>query len=152
MTYFRVTHGILQLFYTLQREKIALWNEIYSTYKECHPRSTRTLAQVRKRQKNLEYEFKQLKQLTRSTGEAGIKSIKDGFPYFDLFDEVMSHRDGVDPSKMAIEGSTTFANVESGASNAAADVTEISMNSSIEETPSTARHRGQKKDRRKESK
>lgn len=87
-----------------QREKIALWNEIYSTYKECHPRSTRTLAQVKKRQKNLEYEFKQLKQRTRSTGEAGIKSIKDGFPYFDLFDEVMGHRDSVDPSKMAIEG------------------------------------------------
>ena len=118
--------------------KIALWNEIYSTYKECHPRSTRTLAQVKKHQKNLEYEFKQLKQCTRSTGEAGIKSIKDGFPYFDLFDEVMGHHDSVDPSKMAIEGSTTFANGESGASNAAADVTEISMNSSIEETPSMA--------------
>ena len=68
-----------------QRERIALWNEIYSTYKECHPGSTRTLVQVKKRQKNLEYEFKQLKQRTRLTGEAGIKSIKDGFPYFDLF-------------------------------------------------------------------
>ena len=79
-----------------------MWNEIYSTYKECHPGSTRALIQVKKRQKNLEYEFKQLKQRTRSTGEAGIKSIKDGFPYFDLFDEVMGHRDSVDPSKMAI--------------------------------------------------
>ena len=69
-----------------QREIIALWNEIYSTYKECHPGSTITLVQVKKRRKNLEYEFKQLKQRTRSTGEAGIKSIKDGFPYFDLFD------------------------------------------------------------------
>ena len=128
-----------------QREKIALWNEIYSTYKECHPRSTRTLAQVKKRQKNLEYEFNQLKQRTRSTGEAGIKSIKDGFPYFDLFDEVMGHRDSVDPSKMAIEGSTTFPNGESGASNAAADVTEISRNSSIEETPSTATDIGEKR-------
>ena len=128
-----------------QREKIALWNEIYSTYKECYPGSTRTLAQVKKRQKNLEYEFKQLKQRTRSTGEAGIKSIKDGFPYFDLFDEVMGHRDSVDPSKMAIEGSATFANGESGASNAAADVTEISMNSSMEETPSTATDIGEKR-------
>ena len=129
--------------------KIALWNEIYSTYKECHPRSTRTLAQVKKRQKNLEYEFKQLKQCIRSTGEAGIKSIKDGFPYFDLFDEVMGHHDSVDPSKMAIEGSTTFANGESGASNAALDVTEISMNSSIEETPSMATDIGDEKSRSK---
>ena len=57
----------------------------------------------------------------------------------------MSHRDSFDPSKMAIEGSATFANGESSASNAAADVNEIPMNSSIEETPST-------KDRQKESK
>ena len=27
--------------------------------------------------------------------------FKDGFPYFDLFDEVMGHRDSVDPSKIA---------------------------------------------------
>ena len=46
---------------------------------------------------------------------------------------------------MAIEGSTTFANGESGASNAAADVTEISMKSSIEETPSTATDIGEKR-------
>lgn len=122
-----------------------MWNEIYSTYKECHPGSTRTLAQVKKRQKNLEYEFKQLKQRTRSTGEAEIKAIKDGFPYFDLFDQVMGHRDSVDPSKMAIEGSATFANGESGASNAAADVTENTMNSSMEETPSTATDIGEKR-------
>ena len=57
----------------------------------------------------------------------------------------MGHRDSVDPSKMAIEGSTTFANGESGASNAAADVTEISMKSSIEETPSTATDIGEKR-------
>lgn len=128
-----------------QQEKIALWNEIYSTYKKCHLGSTRTLVQVKIRQKNLEYEFKQLKQRTRSTGEAGIKSIKDGFPYFDLFDEVMGHRDSADPSKMAIEGSATFANGESGASSAAGDVAEISMDSSIEETPSTATDIGEKK-------
>ena len=108
-----------------QQEKIALWNEVYSTYKECHLGSTRTLVQVKKHQKNLEYKFKQLKQRTHLTGEAGIKSIKDGFPYSDLFDEVMGHRDSIDLSKMAIEGSATFANVKRGASNAAADVTEI---------------------------
>ena len=130
---------------TSQREKIALWNEIYSTYKEYHPGSTRTLVQVKKRQKNLEYEFKQLKQRTRSTGEAGIKSIKDGFPYFNVFDKVMGHRDSVDPSKMAIEGSATFANSESGTSTAVADVPEISMNSSIEEAPSTATDIGEKR-------
>ena len=33
----------------------------------------------------------------------------------------MGHRDSVDPSKMAIEGSATFANDENGASSAASD-------------------------------
>ena len=74
-----------------------------------------------------------------------IKSIKDGFPYFNVFDEVMGHRDSVDPSKMAIEGSATFTNSESGASNAVADVPEISMNSSNEEAPSTATDMGEKR-------
>ena len=31
-------------------------------------------------QQNLEYEFKQLKQRSRSTGEDGIQKIKEGFP------------------------------------------------------------------------
>ena len=46
---------------------------------------------------------------------------------------------------MTIEGSTTFASGESGASSAAADETGISMNSSIEETPSTATDIGEKR-------
>ena len=77
-------------------------------YKERSPESQRTLQQVKKRQQNLDNEYKQLKQRTRSTGEAGIKKIKEGFPYFDIFDEVMGHRDSIDPSKMAIKGSSTF--------------------------------------------
>jgi len=67
------------------------------------------LPQVKKRQQNLEYEYKLLKQRSQSTGEAGFKKIKEGFPYFDFFDDVMGHRDSVDPSKMALEGSSTFA-------------------------------------------
>ena len=124
---------------------MGLWNEIIFMFKECHLGSTRTLPQVKKRQKNLEYEFKQLKQCTRSTREAQIKLIKDGFPYFHLFDKVTGHHNSVDPLKMAIEGRETFANGESGASTATADVTEISMNSSIEETPSTAADIGGKR-------
>ena len=53
--------------------------------------------------------------------------------------------DSVDPSKMTIEGSATFASGKSGASSAAADETGISMNSSIEETPSTATDIGEKR-------
>lgn len=77
-------------------------------YKERCPETQKTLQQVKKRQQNLDNKYKQLKQRNRSTGEPGIKKIKEGFPYFDIFDEVMGHRDSIDPSKMAIEGSSTF--------------------------------------------
>ena len=107
-----------------KEKKIKIWNDIYSLYKERCPESQRTLQQVKKRQQNLDNEYKQLKQRTRSTGEAGIKKIKEGFPYFDVFDEVMGHRDSVDPSKMAIEGSSTFTSEPS--------VNDASQNESID--------------------
>ena len=85
------------------------------------------LQQVKKRQQNIDDKYKQLKQWTRSTGEAGIKKIKEGFPYFDIFDEVMGHRDSIDPSKMAIEGSSTFTSEPS--------VNDASQNESESEPP-----------------
>ena len=48
-----------------------------------------------------------------TTGEEGFKKIKEGFPYFDFLDDVMGHCDSVDPSKMAIEESSTFASEDS---------------------------------------
>ena len=39
--------------------KIKIWNDIYSLYKERCPESQRTLQQVKKRQQNLHYEYKQ---------------------------------------------------------------------------------------------
>ena len=44
-----------------QRGKIKIWNDIYSLYEERCPESQRTLQQVKKRQQNLDNEFKQLK-------------------------------------------------------------------------------------------
>ena len=93
--------------------RVKIWNNIFVAYKESFPDSERTLPQVKKRIQNLEYEYKLLKQRSQSTGEAGFKKIKQGFPYFDFFDDVMGHRDSVDPSKMAIEGPSTFASEHS---------------------------------------
>ena len=110
-----------------QREKIKIWNEIYSSYKNAFPESQRTLQQIKKRQQNLEYEYKHLKHRTPKTGKAGIKIIKDGFPYFDYFDEVMGHRDCVNPTKMAVEGSSIFTSIEQkGGSAESKDVPEES--------------------------
>ena len=92
------------------RVKSADWteDETHVLLEAWAPKINKLLQQVKKRQQNLDNEYKQLKQRTRSTGEAGIMKIKEGFPYFDIFDEVMGHRDSIDPSKMAIEGSSTF--------------------------------------------
>lgn len=99
------------------KERIKIWNEIFIAYKESCPDSKRTLPQVKKRQQNLEYEYKLLKQRSQLTGKAGFKKIKEGFPYFDFFDNVMGHRNSVDPSKMALEGSSTFALEESSSTS-----------------------------------
>ena len=131
------------MFYSeTQKEKIKIRNEIYSSYKNAFPESQRTLQQNKKRQQNLEYEYKHLKQRTQKTEEAGIKIIKDGFPYFDYFDEVMGHRDCVNPTKMAVEGSSIFTSTEQkGGSVESKDVPEES--SPPASNPST--HSGKKK-------
>ena len=49
----------------LSERKIKIWNEIYSSYKESHPESQRTLQQAKKHQQNLEYKYKPLKQQSR---------------------------------------------------------------------------------------
>ena len=67
-----------------KEKKIKMWNDIYSSYKERCPESQRMLQQVKKRQQNLEYEFKQFRERSRSTGEDGIQKIKEGFPYFNI--------------------------------------------------------------------
>ena len=100
------------------KDRVKIWNDIFVAYKEKYPDSERTLPQVKKRIQNLEYEYKLLKQRSQSTGEAGLKKIKEGFPYFDFLDDVMGHRDSVDPSKMAIEGSSTFASEDGGNTSA----------------------------------
>ena len=63
--------------------------------KELHneKRDQRTLQQTKKRQQNLDNKYKQLKQGTGEAGEAGITN----FPYFDIFDEVMGHRNSIHP-------------------------------------------------------
>jgi len=66
--------------------------------KELHneKRDQRTLQQTKKRQQNLDNKYKQYKQLKQGTGEAGEAGIKN-FPYFDIFDEVMGHRNSIHP-------------------------------------------------------
>ena len=64
------------------------------------------MPQVKKRQQNLEYEFKQLKGKASKTGEEGLNKIKEGFPYYSIFDQTMGYRDSVYPAKMETKSSS----------------------------------------------
>ena len=64
---------------------------------------------LKKRQQNLEYEFKQLKLKVRKTGEDGFLKITRDFPYSDIMDEVLGHRDNIDLDSMELEGSSVLA-------------------------------------------
>lgn len=88
------------------RVRAVIWNEIYENFKSSCDGSERTLPQVKKRQQNLEYEFKQLKLKSSKTGEEGLNKIKENFPYYSIFDQTMGYRDSVDPAKMKIESSS----------------------------------------------
>ena len=90
-------------------------------------RKPETLRQQKKQQKNLEYGYKQLKQPSRSTGEAEIQKIKEGFPYFEIFDMVMGHRDSIDPSNEASQIESV--NVSLDESEPPDDVTEVQKSS-----------------------
>ena len=86
--------------------RTAIWNEIYENFRSSWDESERTLPQVKKRQQNLEYEFKQLEVKASKTGEEGLNKIKEGFPYYSIFDQTMGYPDSVDPAKMEIESSS----------------------------------------------
>ena len=69
------------------------------------------MPQVKKRQQNLEYEFKQLKVKASNTGEEGLDKIKEGFPYYSIFDQTIGYRHSVDPAKLEIESSSFMPSV-----------------------------------------
>lgn len=142
--------------------RTAIWNEIYEDFKSSCDESERTLPQVKKRQQNLEYEFKQLKVKASKTGEEGLNKIKEGFPYYSIFDQTMGYRDSVDPAKMEIESSCLIPSASdavstppvifSGAKEGKESATSVS--SENEDRPSTSAgvKRGCKEVRGKESK
>ncbi|KXJ06823.1 hypothetical protein AC249_AIPGENE22117 [Exaiptasia diaphana] len=90
------------------KDKTKIWNEIYTKFQQCFSKNERTLPQVKKRVQNLEYEYKNAKEKSQRTGEEGIKYIKEKFPFFDLMDDVMGHRDIADIKNMEIESSSVF--------------------------------------------
>ncbi|KXJ07911.1 Trihelix transcription factor ASIL2 [Exaiptasia diaphana] len=137
------------------KEKTKIWNNIYEVYKRSWGKSERTLPQIKKRIQNLDYEFKNAKQRMRNTGEEGIKKIKEGFPYFDQMDDIMGHRDSVDPDKMELEGSSVFGEEPStpSTSNCSSDADSPKSDTRKKEdkdtTPTTGKGKGRKSTRKR---
>ena len=90
------------------KERIRISKEIYEQFKSQCAESDRTLPQIKKRQQNLEYEYKQLKLRASKTGEEGLNKIKENFPYFNIFEDIMGCRDSVDLNKMQVESSSVI--------------------------------------------
>ena len=65
----------------LIQRKIIVKSEIYTNFKGSWDESERKLPQGKKRQQNLEYEFKKLGVKASKTGEESLEKIKEGFPY-----------------------------------------------------------------------
>ena len=86
--------------------RTVIWKEIYANFKSSWDNSEHMLPQVRKRQQNLEYEFKQLKIKASKTCEEGLNKIKEGFPCYSIFDQTIEYRDSVDPAKMELKSSS----------------------------------------------
>ena len=61
-------------------KRFRIWNEIYEQFKSECAESDRTLSQIKKRQQNFEYEYKQLKLRASKTGKEGLNKIKENFP------------------------------------------------------------------------
>lgn len=91
------------------KERARLWNDIFLAFqRNTEGGNGRTLQQVKKRQQNLEYEFRRIYTKATSTGEEGMLRLKKNFPYFDLMDSFLGHRDSVNPENMEIESSIIF--------------------------------------------
>ena len=113
--------------------RTAIWNEIFfEEFKSSCDESERTLTQVKKRQQNLEYEFKQLKLNASKTGEEGLNKIKENFPYYSIFGKTIGCRDSVDPARIEINKSSFIP------SSAEAESTSQLISSSAKESKKSA--------------
>ena len=81
------------------KQRKTLWSQILKNFlskcAELGLTTNKNLEQVKKRIKNLEYEYRQVRTKMASTGEEGEKKLQAGCSYYGELDEILGTRDAV---------------------------------------------------------
>ena len=67
--------------------------------------SNKNLDQLKKRIKNLEYEYRQVRTKMASTGEEGAKKLQSNCAFYEELDDILRMRDAINPNRMTISSS-----------------------------------------------
>lgn len=92
------------------KQRKTLWSQILKNFlskcAELGLTTDKNLEQVKKRFKNLEYEYRQVRTKMASTGEEGAKKLQAGCSYYSELDEILETQDAVNPDRMTISASS----------------------------------------------
>ena len=114
-------------------QKKSLWSQILKKFQdkccELGLSSNKNLDQLKKRIKNLEYEYRQVRTKMASTGEEGAKKLQSSCAFYEEVDDILGTRDAMNPDRMTISSSMVIPKRKSP-STSAGPVTEHGKTSS----------------------
>ena len=100
--------------------------------------SNKNLDQLKKRIKNLEYEYRQVRTRMASNGEEGAKKLQSNCAFYEELDDILGTRDAINPDRMTISSSKVIPKKKSpsaGPSSASSDSQQPSTSSASNESP-----------------
>ena len=132
-------------------QKKSLWSQILKKFQDkCFDMgvsSNKNLDQLKKRIKNLEYEYLQVRTKMASTGEEGAKKLESNCAFYEELDDIQGTRDAVNPDRMTISSSKVIPKKKSpsagplskegekSSSSASSDSQQPSTSSASDESP-----------------
>ena len=131
--------------------KKRLWSQILKKFQDkCFDlgvSSNRNLDQLKKRIKNLEYQYRQVRTRMASTGEEGAKKLQSNCAFYEELDDILGTRDAINPDRMTISSSKVIPKKkspsagpvskegENSSSSASSDSQQPSTSSASDESP-----------------
>lgn len=132
-------------------QKKSLWSQILKKFQDkCFDMgvsSNKNLDQLKKRIKNLEYEYRQVRTKMASTGEEGAKKLQSNCAFHEELDDILGTRDAINPDRMTISSSKVIPKKKSpsagplskegekSSSSASSDSQQPSTSSASDESP-----------------
>lgn len=132
-------------------QKKSLWSQILKKFQEkCFDlgvSSNKNLDQLKKRIKNLEYEYRQVRTRMASTGEEGAKKLQSNYAFYEELDDILGTRDAINPDCMTMSSSKVIPKKkspsagpvskegENSSSSASSDSQQPSTSSASDESP-----------------